>query len=220
MKPNLWLYSSQEEMMGTSASLIVFGAGVFKRAKVVNEFDQLNQIYLDRKNGAAKIGDPILQEFIFEYLIDCVRIAIFFENYMKAELIANGFCVHQIKKDLPKFEILAREQRKRPVKVRELHSVEAFQVNDQTKIIYHDAIKETTLGISELIGTTEYTKHYRFDKTTLDYLKELNQKRNNLHFHESVEFELSDRFLKKIKNLNAFVDLVMNTFIKYNENRK
>jgi hypothetical protein len=220
MKPNLWLYSSQEEMMGTGASLIVFGAGVFKRAKVINEFDQLNRIYLDRKNGAAKISDPILQEFIFEYLIDCVRIAIFFENYMKAELIVNGFCVHKIKKEIPKFEPLAEEQRKGPVKVRDIHSIEAFQVNDQTKTIYHNAIKETTLGISELTGTTEYTKHYKFDKTTLDYLKELNQKRNNLHFHESVEFELSDRFLKKIKNLNAFVDLVMNTFIKYNGGKK
>ncbi|MBK8924260.1 MAG: hypothetical protein IPM81_22675 [Saprospirales bacterium] len=133
MKPNLWLYSSQEEMMGSNDSLIVFGAGVFKRAKVINEFDQLNRIYLDRKNGAAKISDPILQEFIFEYLIDCVRIAIFFENYMKAELIVNGFCVHKIKKGIPKFEALAEEQRKGPVKVRDIHSVEAFQVKNQTK---------------------------------------------------------------------------------------
>ncbi len=216
MKPNLWLYSTQKEMSSTSASLIIFGAGVFKRAKVVKEFDRLNQLYFERKNGDPKIGDPILEEFIFEYLIDCVRITIFFENYMKAELILNGFCIHQIKKDLPMFETLAKDQRKRPIKVKELHDIEAFQVDDKAKTILHNGVKETTLGMSDLIGSAEYTKHYRFDKTTLDYLRELNQKRNNLHFHESVEFELSNRFLDKIKNLNAFVDLVMGTMVKFN----
>ena len=113
MKPNLWLYSTQKEQQSAAASLIIFGAEVFNKAKLVRDIEQLKaiRIQLDRNDINALPAPPQeIMEFSFDYLIDCVKILIFFENYMKAELIAKGYCVHVINKDHSKFKDLAKEQ--------------------------------------------------------------------------------------------------------------
>ena len=219
MKPNLWMYSTDENMRGTAASLMIFGASVFKSAKIVQEIELLNQLYIGRGNGTIAPNDQRISDFLFEYLTDCIKITIFFENYMKAELIANGYCVHQIKKDYPNFENLAKDQQKRPVLMCEIQDTEPFQVDEKNKTILHPAIKENTIGFSDLTNKPAYTSKYRFDKTTLNYIKKMNFKRNSLHFHDSIEFELSINLIDKIRNMNSFVDLVVNSFIIHPANQ-
>lgn len=123
MNQNLWVYSTDEKMRQTSAELVIFGAGVFKRAKIVHDFHQLSALKIEQDKNRNPSIDQQLMEFIFEYLVDCVRITIFFENYMKAELLANGFCIHQIKKDHENFKELAKKQRKAPIRLEEIHSI-------------------------------------------------------------------------------------------------
>lgn len=212
MKPNLWMYSTPQEMSKTAASLIVFGSEVFKSAKVVKDICLLEQLLVSRNNNTIPSDSTVLKEYFFDYLIDCVKIVVFFENYMKAELISLGFCVHQINRGLPKFKDLATEQRKRPINNKEIYDIEPFETNESEKTIFHMALKETTLGFSDLIKPA-YVQYYRFDNTTLNHIKELNLNRNNLHFHDSIKFELSTPFIDQIKNLNYFVDLVVGHFI-------
>lgn len=218
MKPNLWMYSTDVEMRSTAASLMIFGARVFKSAKIVREIDLLNQLYIGRNNETIAPNDQRITDFAFEYLTDCIKIVIFFENYMKAELIAKGFCIHQIKKDYSNFENLAKEQQKKPVFIREIHDIKPFQVDHVNRTIYHPAIKESTIGFGELTNKPDYASHYRFDKTTLHHIKEMNFKRNKLHFHDSIDFELSHTLIEEIRNMSSFVDLVVNLFIRHPNN--
>lgn len=219
MRPNLWMYSTDEDMRGIAASLMIFGASVFKSAKIVREIDLLNQLCIGRSKGTIAPNDQRISDFFFEYLTDCIKIVIFFENYMKAELIASGYCVHQIKKDYPNFESLAKDQQKRPVLIREIHDIEPFQVDEANKIMLHPAIKENTIGFGDLTNKPAYTSKYRFDETTLNHIKKMNFKRNSLHFHDSIEFELSSILIDEIRNMNSFVDLVVNSFIIHPANQ-
>ena len=77
MSPNLWIYSDRTEQSKTAAELIIFGAEIFKNSKMIKDLDKIKD--------KAKLNHPIdlnIQEFGFEYLIDCIRFLIFFENYM------------------------------------------------------------------------------------------------------------------------------------------
>jgi len=199
------MYSTSEEMQKTAASLVVFGAEVFKRAKTIQHLELLKQLSNDLDEKRTSPNNPFLMEFIFEYLVDSVRIIIFFENYMKAELIANEICVFQINKSTQGFEDLAKEQKRRPITMREVHSISPFETNEKDKTVYHRAIKETTLGFSNLVGS-KYRVFYRFDKEMLDFVTELNKKRNHLHLYDSIDFSLSRDVISKTENVNNFVD--------------
>ena len=205
MKLNLWIYSKQERNI-IANSLIVFGAEVLKRSQVIKEIDVLRKINVDLNNKRFSHQNSIIKEFMFEYLIDCIRISIFFENYMKAELIIRGFCVHRIKREIEEFRALAEDQYKRPIELKEINDIEPFEINTEQQTIFHKAIKKTTIGIKDLIGSEEYLKNYQFEDKIIEYIKELNINRNNLHFHDSIEFQISDSFIEKIERLNEFVD--------------
>ncbi len=114
-----------------------------------------------------------LSEFFFSYLTDAVNIIIFFENYMKAELLLNGICVHRIKKEIPAFKELGKKQFREPILLKDIHAIEPFEINEEKEEIFHRAIKETTIGMKDLIGTEEYIKHYQFNRDVLEFIKEL-----------------------------------------------
>lgn len=212
MKSNFWMYAGNQEQQETAAALVVFGAEVFRRAKLIRDIDLLKQIRLgldEQDISALPPPNSHITEFSFEYLMDCVRILIFFENYMKAELIVRNFCVHSINREHPKFKDLAKAQLKRPISIPEIIEMEAFAVNKAEKWIAHPAIKETTLSISTLLSAPEYLKNYQLTKNLIDYLKEINAYRNQLHLHYNVEFKLSEDFINRIEELITFVKLIL-----------
>lgn len=202
------MYSTEEEMRKSAASLIVFGVKVFKQAKVINDLDLLKRLTNELDSGRALSNIPLLTEFGFEQLMDSIRIIIFFENYMKAELIAGGFCVHLINKDIIEFKDLGREQFKRPVLTKEIHDVLPFEVDETAKTIFHNALKENTLGFKVLVGSN-YAKYYQFDQGILDFIIDLNKKRNHLHFYKSINFEFSQALIRKIESIDSFVNKAM-----------
>lgn len=214
MKPNFWVYADKEEQGKTATSLIVFGAEMFKRAKAINEINLLKRIKqeLDNKTTHPKVTN--ISEFIFEYLIDCIRFLIFFENYMKAELIVRGYCVHFIDKNQPGFKDLAKNQYSRPIKLKEIHEIENFFIDPINKIINHPAIKDKTIGIKELIASEQYYSNYEFDSSMLDIISKFNSYRNRLHFNESIEYQISEDFVSSLEKMNDFVDSIIRDRIK------
>jgi len=210
MKPNFWIYSDQAEINRTAGSLIAFGAERFKRAKIINEIDHLKDIKYKIDNHIIHPKDTDIIEFIFEYVVDCVRFLIFFENYMKAKLIIQGYCVHCIDKTYPGFLELEKAQKKRPIKLKEIEDIEYFYVDEKNKIINHNAIKDKTIGISVLLGTEKYTSNYDFDSNIINFIHEVNKYRNQLHFHDNLYFNLSDKLIFNLEMINKFVDKTMN----------
>lgn len=139
--------------------------------------------------------------------MDSVRILIFFENYMKAELIVRNFCVHSIDKtNTQRADLLslAKQQDKRPVLLSEVRDIEEFVINDGKKTIHSSALKEMTIGMNVLLKP-KYLEHYAFDDDILRTLKELLIQRNKLHFHSSAKFMISTGFIEDIERIHSFI---------------
>ena len=207
MKNNLWLYADKGSQTYAAGSLIVFGAENFKRAKIVADFHKLKLCNDAMQQGIEYDRIGLAHEFFWEYLIDCVKILIFFEGYMKAELIVQNFCVHSINTDgtYPHLKSLARQQRSRPITLDEIQALESFIVDKQTETITNGGLKETTIGLNTLL-TPKYRAHYQFDSFITDALLHFNETRNQLHFNTTVEFQLSGLLIERIRQLNEFVD--------------
>jgi len=214
MNTNLWIYADKNEQSRTAAQIIVFGAEIFKRAKTINEIDSLKKIKQDIDNKIIHPKDTNIGEFIFEYLVDCIRFMIFFENYMKAELIIRDYCVHVIDHNYPNFKSLSKDQRTRPIKLKEIHDIEEFKVDKENQTIYHNAIKDKTIQINELIGSEKYKSVYSFEPRMIELIKDINRYRNGLHFRDKLEFQLSDTFISNLEYLSQFVDNTIRERIK------
>jgi hypothetical protein len=208
MIPNFWIYSNNKEQGKTATELIVFGAEIFKRAKSIEHIERLKEIKQDLDNKRNPPND-LYHDFIFEYLIDSIRFLIFFENYMKAELILNNFCVHIIKRNHPGFKYLAKEQSSRPIKLEEINKIENFVIDPINKIIHHPAITAKTIGIRELIATEQYYSNYAFDLEILEIIIKFNLYRNQLHFNASIEYQLSEEYISSLIKMNDFVDQIV-----------
>lgn len=206
MKPNLWIYSTEETINKTADSLIVFGAKVFHRAKIVRDLDLLERVTKGLDNRLIPPNHEELNEFIFSYLTDAIKILIFFENYMKAELMIRGYCVHQLNKDIPEFKEIAKRQFKKPILMKDINSIEPFEVNPSKEEIFHRGIKETTIGMKELTGSESYLSNYQLNDEILNFIKELTTFRNKLHFHDSIDFTTSMEKINNLKKVKAFVD--------------
>lgn len=208
------IYIDKTERQKAALSLIAFGVEVFKPAKFISQMDLLKDINAKLKIKLTQPNDRIIAEFIFEYLIDCIRCLIFFENYMKAELIIKDYCVHFIDKDNLPFKSLAKEQHSRPIKLEEILAIENFTINETDKIINHNAVKNKTIGIKELL-CPEYKLHYDFDVAITSIIQKLNRYRNTLHFNYSIEFMLSDEFISDLEVMNNFVDKTIKRIITF-----
>lgn len=217
MKPNLWIYSTEETINKTAASLIVFGTEVFYRAKIVKDLDLLERMTKGLDNQSIPPNHEELHEFFFSYLTDTIKILIFFENYMKAELMIRGYCVHRIKKDIQEFKEIAKRQFKEPILMKDINSIEPFEVNSEKEEIFHRGIKETTIGMKELTGSESYLSNYQLSGEILSFIKELTIFRNKLHFHDSINFATSMEKINKIKIVKDFVNETIQNRIK-NEN--
>lgn len=207
-RQNLWMYADGDRQREAANSLAVFGIDVFKRAKIISEMAYLQEYLDSRKKGTASPENPRIVEYVLEYLIDCIKVLIFFENYMKAELIRKNYCVHQIDRQIKEFKDWADKQKREPISLDEIESIESFEVNLVDNTIYHRAIKETTIGMSVLIDKQAYTEHYKFDQGVLDIVRELNKIRNQLHFRDTIEMTLSQGLIDKFKKLDDFVNIL------------
>jgi hypothetical protein len=207
MKPNFWLYRNKEEQNQVAGSLVAFGAEVATRANVIRCLDILREWNQALQANESYDKQAIAIELSLDYLMDSVRILIFFENYMKAELIVRNFCVHQINKSNQSradLIMLAKQQDKRPVELYEIRDLESFIVNDEEKIITNTGLKETTIGMNVLLQPA-YLEHYAFDDEILRIVRELLVLRNKLHFHSSARFEMSTQFIDDIERINSFI---------------
>lgn len=210
MKTNLWFYHDQAEKSRTAGRITIFGAEIFKRAKIIRDIERLKAI----QNNEINFDPFEMREFIFEYVNDCVKIILFFENYMKAELIMNDICVHRINKDINEFELLAKKQFNEPVSIKEIDSIESFKVNESEKISSHRAINVITIGMKEMINNRKYLDYFSFDSKIIKFLRFLNIERNRLHFLNSAYFNLSEDKICELVMINSFIEKIVTEKLK------
>lgn len=211
---NLWLYSDRTEQYKTAINLVIFGANTFRDAEIIKRIDELEAKLVSLEKGLHPKKVEI-NDFIFSYLIDTIKIVLFFENYFKAELIINNFCVHKISNNNPLYMDLRKDQFKRPINIDEINQIAPFNIDKINKEITHQSIERNTLGFSNLIASEEYLKFYKIDRELITFLKNLNESRNEIHFLTGLNFDLSAKKLDELKKTNNFVQDTLNRFMNY-----
>lgn len=208
-----WLeaYEDQEYLDHIAGALIVFGAERFKGANIVKGLSHLEAIHRHRVKGITTIKATAMamQPFMMDWLIDEIRICIFFENFMKAVLLHNGAIIHTFKDKITppqprserkptKAEQLYRAQQKQPIAG---SSLKANGIKDELQ-------QHRTIEMS-LMLTPKYQKVIGLPKDVLAIVKRYNYRRNLLHLTTEVSGEMNKETIKEIKLLDAFVDLQM-----------
>lgn len=215
MAADLLIYADPPRQTKAAGSLIIFGIEQLKRANIIAKLADLEFCNTLMQNNLPYNRTALLQNFIWDYLVDCVRILVFFEGYMKAELIIKGFCIHNLSKEglYSPLSALVGQQRKRPVLLDDIAAVIPFTTSRNPDTIIHGGLKETTLAVSTLL-MPQYRAHYLFDDILADDIRYFNAVRNKLHFNATAEFELSTMFIERIKRVNAFADATISKWIK------
>lgn len=107
-----------------------------------------------------------------------------FENYNKAVLIENGYLVHRIQKNDKTKDFWALQEKGQPVTISEFKQKCGF-VNDNRfrKKYYLEGLRKgfPTINYYQTL-TEEYQKIIELNTRLVYQLKELNEKRNKLHF--------------------------------------
>ena len=156
----------------------------FRTIKSVYIFENFNeyvsQLNSDKNEDKGKI---YWNASYYEKLIDYVKISIAFETYNKAVLLDKGFIVHQIKKDSINAKLFLDQQNGIPIKVEDYLQV-AREANDKQKTgIYLTGFRENfpTINYSTTLNE-KYQEIIQLDNELCCRLKEINEKRNRLHF--------------------------------------
>jgi hypothetical protein len=221
-KPNFWLYYNKASQSHVAGSLIRFGAEAAARANIIQGLDFLKKCNKALQAQQDYDRDLVVHRFALDYIVDSIRILMFFENYMKAELVINNFCVHQVDKSNANrldLKVLAKRQDEQPITVDEVQQVEQFVIDAQANIVNNAGLKETTIGVNTLLKP-KYLDLYAFDDEILIAVKKLNVLRNKLHLSDSIEFELSNQFVDDIERIWSFINGTMSRLAPINKTPK
>lgn len=180
----------------------------------LNSYRTLKSVYLFRnfdeyvlqlnsdKNENKK--DIYWNAAYYEKLTDYVKISIAFENYNKAILIKNGYLVHKIQKTPITKELYKLQNNGHPIKISDFKKICDFVFDRNTRKYYLDGLNKSqqTISYSETLND-EYQKIINLEYELLYRLRELNSKRNKLHFFTDFKgaFEVNSHIdkWKKIK---------------------
>jgi hypothetical protein len=184
-----------------ASNLLTFGcSSVFRRASVIRKLDVVVAMH---SSGEAKNVEAVkakLDDVLFDSLVDNIRISVCFENYFKAKLLLNDIVIHSI--DQNKNKILAKEQRARPIDVKEIIS----QRTVAEVPILNDLLKDQTINYSTILDMPGYVRLLNMPPDTLEFLRHKNVQRNKLHLHVGELFKFSDNICQQYQELVTIVE--------------
>lgn len=179
-------------------NLLTFGITQFKRSKRILEFKLFAE--LQRKQSLNEI-----YEFAICNINDTIRIAICFENFMKAVLLLNNCIVHIIKND-QLYKPLNRKQKEEPVFIRELREIQDFEFTSTRDVkVVLPGIVNKTIGMGTMLSKA-YQKIIYLPNDILDIVSSINQYRNNLHFYVKEELLINPENIRDLERLSEFVE--------------
>lgn len=175
-------YYSSEFREKVIEELMLYADMVFRRIYIINHFDEYSrQLKGDRKTEYWDVAH-------FENLMDSIKISLIFENYGKAVLLKNGFVVHKIRKRSEmsdKLRALCTQQNKgEPIKISEFLETSKLIKDSRSGVSSFEGFGEIskTISYSDILGD-KYQSLIKFDLDFLNRLKEINSRRNQLHFY-------------------------------------
>jgi hypothetical protein len=172
-------YLSEGERVSDAWELLVYANMLYHRVYVFKNFEAFSNSF----KGNGDRSPEYWEGLSYEKLIDQIKICTAFENYNKAILLSKGFIVHNI--DAKKNPNLAKEQKLKPVLISDFLNSNSFVKNDSSNELYLNGLRDfTTISFSRTLSPG-YQDAIGLEDRFLNYLKNLNEKRNRLHFYKN-----------------------------------
>jgi hypothetical protein len=201
-------YVGEEQRLQVVWELLVYAHSLYSRVYVFKNFEVFERSFE---------MDPRPEEYweglSRERLIDEIKICTAFENYNKAILLSKGYVVHLI--DGHKNKALAKLQRTTPVTISEFMKSNQFVQKDKFSKLYLEGFQNfNTISFSRTLSE-QYQTFIGLDARFLGLLKNLNEKRNRLHYNKNYAGAFSVRpFLDNIAFAKAHGLALLDSEIK------
>ncbi|MBK9328723.1 MAG: hypothetical protein IPM95_05245 [Sphingobacteriales bacterium] len=189
------IYFHPHNSKGCAMNLMAFGFHQFQRVEKIKRLGEYKELCF--ANEKASIDDRIASEFGFNQLLDCIKISLCFENFMKSLLLLNGYIIHKLEKN--SFKDLYYQQFNRPIALQEILSTNKWEINEKLQTTNPEmrnqikGILKNTIGMKELLSK-EYQKLFNISPNIISVCKPYFEYRNNLHLymHESINISIND----------------------------
>ncbi|MBK9760382.1 MAG: hypothetical protein IPO90_10540 [Flavobacteriales bacterium] len=181
------VYQDKAYLNYLAGALVYFSAERFKGANIIKKLGELEAIqrHIAQKIVTLHSGGQAIIPFLMDWLIDEIRICLFFENLMKAELLDKGFLIHYVNDPTQKSSkaaILRKEQKDRPIPSSRLVTDGFTNAELQSKTLTMD-----------LMFRPKYQAVIGIPSDVLVVVRRMNENRNKLHFTSEVGGELSSK---------------------------
>ncbi len=207
-----WIAAYQEPayLNHLAGALVAFGAERFKKARIIEQLPQLETIqqHVKMKIITTEAAGKALLPFLMDWLIDEIRICIFFENLMKAELLSQGAIIHTFRDVRPIPKPRWCWQRNKQTKAQQLHKAQQNQPLAVSSLVINNITQElqrNTISM-ELMFKPKYQQVIRTPQDILEIVKRMNHNRNKLHLTSEVGGVLGAETIRELKLLDAYVD--------------
>ncbi|NVK83166.1 MAG: hypothetical protein HWE21_02530 [Cytophagia bacterium] len=183
-----------------------FGKHQFNDSFIIQNLSNLETLCVTSSPNNPPKQEQI-EGFVFNSLIDSVKISMCFENFGKSMLLVQGYLVHNINKDI--YPELAKKQRVEPVFIDELPDdwiiSGKIKTQDESLQRVKKGLLHQTINYSTTLKEEAYIKACKYKDEHLDLLKRINSYRNNLHLSSSLNFILRDNTYDEYLQLHKFV---------------
>lgn len=186
------IYLNEEKRSQTVQSLISFGANLFKSAYIIDNIEFLEKILKINNNPVpSQRFMSELKPFIWQRLVDDIKIVTCFENVMKSQLIFKNFIVHKIDGNLK------AEQNNSPI--------------DKTKMFKQsgNTLTKFTVNVSKILETKSYYDQLSISENIRNALIKMNKSRNQLHLLETYSSSFSIGEVEVLKEMNLYIDYLI-----------
>jgi len=184
------IYLDGDRRDQTIKSLITFGAEVFKAAYEIENLNSTIDFLSEHERNPRSQQEvwAFFKPFVYNRLIDDVRILACFENVLKAELIYKGFFVHELRNEKKK------AQKKSPIKFQGISDIDKFMLG------------EFTLSISTIVRKENYFHQLSISPSIRSALDKIIDDRNRLHLLESLNTSYSLERATQLKEMKTYID--------------
>jgi len=168
-------YVNEHERLKVAWELLSYANMLYSRVYVFKNYGAFAQSF-----DANPPSSEYWEGLSYEKLIDDIKICTAFENYNKSVLLSKGVVIHLI--DTRKNRVLAKRQKSTPVLISDFLKSNKFIQKDRFSGLYLEGFQNfNTISFSRTL-TDSYQEFIDLDSRFLGYLKNLNEKRNRLHY--------------------------------------
>ena len=140
-------YLGEVHTRWTAFKLLHIGYKYFAKAYRISNFEGIKHTIREIEEKGI-LNTPIDSTFAGEILLDSIKISICFENYLKAQLLLQGFLIHIIQPISEDFRQLKRRQQTSPVTIEEVTRSQRYVYDNAFQMNILPGISEKTLNYS------------------------------------------------------------------------